>query len=257
MPNRSSVWRFSIAFSEVRALPAFTRRRLSRRSHFKRRATRGSLPSMAGRFPSDVPDALFRAGNGRLPAHARVSLIEGRLLDARDGADAPLSVIINETLVRRLIPEQSVLGRRSDSAVRAVVHRVGVVRDVLERGYGQEAKPGVYVTPSQAGGRVCQAAKQIVVRVDGVRTLTRPPSNGSFKQVNQDQPTRLVRSMKEIALSVGDRQQRATLLVMFGASRCLIASLGLYGLLADGMARSREIGIRMALGATGRPCWPW
>jgi ABC-type antimicrobial peptide transport system permease subunit len=54
-----------------------------------------------------------------------------------------------------------------------------------------------------------------------------------------------------ISLSVGDRRQHTALLVMFGGLGMLIAALGLYGLLAQTVsARSREIGIRMALGAT-------
>jgi ABC-type antimicrobial peptide transport system permease subunit len=72
--------------------------------------------------------------------------------------------------------------------------------------------------------------------------------------MDPDQPTRLVRSMNEIIdLSVGDRRQHTSLLVMFGGLAMLIAALGLYGLLAQTVsARGREIGIRMALGATWR-----
>jgi ABC-type antimicrobial peptide transport system permease subunit len=56
-----------------------------------------------------------------------------------------------------------------------------------------------------------------------------------------------------ISLSVGDRRQHTWLLVMFGGLAMLIAALGLYGLLAQTVsARGREIGIRMALGATGK-----
>jgi ABC-type antimicrobial peptide transport system permease subunit len=56
-----------------------------------------------------------------------------------------------------------------------------------------------------------------------------------------------------IALTVGDRRQQTTLLVVFGVLALVIASLGLYGLLAQAVAaRAREIGIRMALGATWR-----
>ena len=69
-----------------------------------------------------------------------------------------------------------------------------------------------------------------------------------------DQPIRLIRPMTElIALTVGDRRQQTTLLVVFGALALVIASLGLYGLLAQTVtARGREIGIRIALGATWR-----
>ena len=75
-----------------------------------------------------------------------------------------------------------------------------------------------------------------------------------IRQVDPDQPTRLVRSMTEVInLSVGDRRQHTALLVIFGGLAMLIAALGLYGLLAQTVsARGREIGIRMALGATWR-----
>jgi ABC-type antimicrobial peptide transport system permease subunit len=74
------------------------------------------------------------------------------------------------------------------------------------------------------------------------------------RAVDPDQPIRLIRSMTDvIALTVGDRRQQTTLLVVFGVLALVIASLGLYGLLAQTVsARGREIGIRMALGATWR-----
>jgi len=204
-------------------------------------------------LPGDVADALVRVGTADYLHTIRVTPIEGRLLDARDGTDAPRAVVVNETLVRQFMPGQSALGRRirfgpTDSWFTVV----GVVKDVLERGYEQDSKPGVYVSAAQ--GAAFLPPLNLIVRVDSDPLGYAAAVERIVHSVDPDQPVRFVRSMTDvIALTVGDRRQQTTLLVGFGVLALVIASLGLYGLLAQSVsARSREIGIRMALGATWR-----
>jgi predicted permease len=201
----------------------------------------------------DQADALFRVGTADYLQTLGVTLVDGRLLDARDRTDAPPAVVVNETLARRFFPGQSALGRRIQfGANEAPYTVVGVVKDVLERGYQQDAKPGVYVSQLQAPRGF--ATVNLIVRVDGDPLAQAAAVQRVVRTVEPDQPIRLVRTMTEVIdLTVGDRRQQTTLLVVFGGLALVIASLGLYGLLAQTVsARGREIGIRMSLGATWR-----
>jgi hypothetical protein len=182
-----------------------------------------------------------------------VTIVEGRLLDGRDGLDAPRAAVVNETLARQFMPGQSALGRQVRFApTEPAFTIVGVVKDVLERGFERESKAGVYLT--QAQGPRFFPTVNLMVRVDSDPLGYAPAVQRIVRAVDPDQPIRLIRSMTDvIALTVGDRSQQTTLLVVFGVLALVIASLGLYGLLAQTVsARGREIGIRMALGATWR-----
>ena len=215
--------------------------------------TRGFSVEGRQRLPEDQPDALFRIGTGDYLQTLRLTRVEGRLLDERDGADAPRAVVVNETLARRFLPGQSALGRQIRfTPTEPLFTIVGVVKDVLERGYQQEPKPGVYLTTAQ-GPRFFPSVN-LIVRVAGDPLGYAPAVQRIVRAVDPDQPIRLVRTMTEIiALTVGDRRQQTTLLIAFGTLALVIASLGLYGLLAQTVsARGREIGIRMTLGATWR-----
>jgi predicted permease len=240
---------FDRIVAQVRALPGVQHAAFASTLPFQASGnTRFFMVEGRQLLPSDIPDTLFRAGTGGYLQTLGVMPIEGRLIDERDVADAPLAVVVNETLAKRFL-SGAALGRRLRFGLDGPRYTVvGVVPDVLERGYEQDAKPGVYVSTAQAGGN----ASNLVVRTSGDPLGYAAAVQRIIRQVDPDQPTRLVRSMDEfITLSVGDRRQHTALLVMFGGLAMLIAALGLYGLLAQTVsARVREIGLRMALGAT-------
>src|SRR5262249_20306596 len=118
--------------------------------------------------PSDlVTDALFRAATPDYLSTLGVRLLEGRLIDERDGAGAPRVVVINETLARQFFPARSPLGHRIQfSESTNPFHTiVGVVRDVRERGYEAVPKPGVYLSIAQAP-EVWAVPEFLVLRAD-------------------------------------------------------------------------------------------
>ena len=108
----------------------------------------------------------------------------------------------------------------------------------------------MYVSSPQVEG----IASNLLVRVTGDPLDYAPAVQRVIHGVDPDQPIRQVRSMSDvISLTVADRQQHTTLLVVFGGLALLIASIGLYGLLSQVVStRSREIGLRIALGAAWR-----